>query len=488
MPNAECKIGFSFCILRSVFRMSWAILLIAAVFSPSPSSGDATAPAPVFPSASEWAATPDVQFSSTANDALPRREELLERMGVPAWHARSWRGQGLKVAVLDTGFRGYQAHLGAALPKTVKVRSFRFDGDLEAKDSQHGILCAEVIHALAPEAELLLANWEPEHPDQFLAAVRWARQEGARILSCSIVMPTWSDCEGHGQVHEELKRLLGSGEGAGDALFFASAGNTAQRHWSGPFEDGGDGYHVWKGAEGVARQANVIHPWGNERVSVELCCPIESVYEVTVSDATTQKVVSRSISMDGPGAGSAVAAFMPEPGREYQVRVRRLCGAGGRFHLVVLGGSLRHASPSGSIPFPGDGSEVIAVGAVDASGRRLAYSSCGPKGGETKPDFVATVPFPSGWRMRPFAGTSAAAPQASALAALLWSRHTDWNAGQIREALKNAVRPCPANSPAWETGHGLLRLPPPSAIGPSLSSKRTVDSRVHSRAIGVTPK
>ena len=31
-----------------------------------------------------------------------------------------------------------------------------------------------------------------------------------------------------------------------------------------------------------------------------------------------------------------------------------------------------------------------------------------------KPDLVATVPFPSGWRTRPFSGTSAAAPQALA--------------------------------------------------------------------------
>lgn len=386
---------------------------------------------------------------------------MLERLGVPAWHAQGWTGQGLKIAVLDSGFHGYQAHLGTALPRSVKTRSFRLDGNLEAKDSQHGILCAEVIHALAPEAELLLANWEPECPDQFLAAVRWARREGARILSCSIIMPSWSDCEGHGRIHEELARLLGSGEQASDALFFASAGNTAQRHWSGPFEDGGDGFHIWRDAEGAARRENLIHPWGSERVSVELCCPSASVYEVTVSDALTEKIVGRSPTMNGDGSGSAVVAFAPEPNREYQVRVRRLGEKTGDFHLVVLGGSLRHTSSAGSIPFPGDGGEVVAVGAVDASGRRLAYSSCGLKNGTAKPDLVATVPFPSRWRARPFAGTSAAAPQAGALAALLWSRHPDWNARQIRAALQNAARPCSANSPAWETGHGLLRLPYP---------------------------
>lgn len=384
---------------------------------------------------------------------------------MPAWHAQGWKGQGLKAAVLDSGFRGYRAHLGAALPRTVKVHSFRFDGNLEAKDSQHGILCAEVIHALAPEAELLLANWEPEHPDRFLAAVRWARRQGARLISCSIIMPTWSDCEGHGRVHEELKRLLASADGSSDALFFASAGNTAQRHWSGPFRDGGGGYHVWSGASDRTTRDNLILPWGGGRVSVELCCPIKTVYEVIVRDAVSRKVVGRALSTGGGGSSSssAVVAFVPEHGRDYRVRVRRVRGGGGRFHLVVLGGGLRYACSSGSIPFPGDGPEVLAVGAVDASGRRLAYSSCGMRGGGRKPDFVATVPFPSSWRARPFAGTSAAAPQAAALAALLWSQYRHWNAGRIREALEDAAHPCPANAPACETGHGLLCLPPLSA-------------------------
>ncbi|HTU19812.1 MAG TPA: S8 family serine peptidase [Gemmataceae bacterium] len=380
---------------------------------------------------------------------------------MPAWHARGWRGQGLKVAVLDSGFHGYQAHLGAALPRSVRVCSFRFDSNLEAKDSPHGILCAEVIHALAPEAELLLANWEPERPDQFMAAVRWARRQGARILSCSIIMPSWSDCEGHGRIHEELAYLLGSGDQAGDALFFASAGNTAQRHWSGPFEDGGDGYHVWRDAAGDVHRNNIIHPWGGERVSVELCCPGKSVFEVQVFDSLTERIVGQSQSTDGIGAGSAVVAFMPEPGRKYQVRVRRLGNRAGEFHLVVLGGGLRHATRAGSIAFPGDGSEVIAVGAVDLQGRRLAYSSCGLMRGLAKPDLAATVPFPSRLRSRPFSGTSAAAPQAGALAALLWSRYADWNARQIRTALQKAAQPCSASSSCWETGHGLLCLPPP---------------------------
>lgn len=439
--------------------VSLALLLAALALPWTFSAARTTTSAASRGALCENAATPDAH-SPTA--PTTERGELLKRLGVPTWHALGCRGRGLKVAVLDSGFSGYSTHVGAALPRNVKVHSFRFDGDLEAKDSQHGILCAEVIHALAPEAELLLANWEPEHPDQFLAAVRWARQEGARIISCSIIMPTWSDGEGHGRIHEELTRLLGPNDRDSGALFFASAGNTAQRHWGGPFQDDGNGYHNWQPNDAAPHIDNLMRPWGTERVSVELCCALTSGYEVIVTDATTGRLVGRTRSTNTGGTGNAVVGFTPQIAHDYRVRVRQLRKGSGCFHLVVLGGGLGYSTRCGSIPFPGDGSEVVAVGAADLSGHRLAYSSCGLTAGATKPDFVATVPFPSAWRLRPFSGTSAAAPQAAGLTALVWSRHPEWTPQRLREALREAARPCPAGSPAWETGFGAIRLPLPS--------------------------
>src|SRR5205807_2164257 len=163
------------------------------------------------------------------------------------------------------------------------------------KDSQHGILCGEVVHALAPAAELLFANWEPDRPDQFLDAVRWARQQGARILSCSLIMPSWSDGEGGGSIHAALARLLGKGDQADEIVAHSSA-----------------------------------------RVNVNRYC--------------------------------AVARFYPNAAHDYRVRVRLARGPAGPFHLVALGGSLEYASARGSIPFPADGPEVVAVGAVTDAG------------------------------------------------------------------------------------------------------------------------
>ena len=389
-----------------------------------------------------------------------QRALLLARLGVERWHELGCRGQGVKVAILDTGFRGYTAHLGEALPDHVTARSFRADGNLEAKDSQHGILCGEVIHALAPEAELLLANWDPDRPDEFLAAARWARAQGARVISCSVIMPSWSDGEGNGPVHAALSRILGSGGLAGDVLCFASAGNIAQRHWSGPFRGDGEGFHEWVRGQ----RNNPLTPWGTEPVSVELCWQGGADYDLAVDDAATGALVSTSPARPGVSRSCAVARFLTQPGHTYRVRLRAAGGIPGTFHLAVLGSGLGYATAHGSIPFPGDGPEVIAVGAVDGGGKRASYSSCGPNSPEPKPDLVATVPFPSLWRPRPFAGTSAAAPQAAALAALVWSRCPQWTPRQVRRTLYASAHDLGPAGHDFETGYGLIGLPPQAEL------------------------
>lgn len=399
-------------------------------------------------------ATPDCGPPEVDLFAVRQRTLHLARLGVTAWHDRGHRGQGVKVAILDSGFRGYRDHLGKALPHRVQTRSFRLDGNLEAKDSQHGILCGEVLHALAPQADLLLANWEPDCPEKFLEAVRWARQQGARIISCSVIMPSWSDAEGGGPVHEALTRVIGSGQGLGDMLCFASAGNTARRHWCGRFVNR-DGKHEWK----PGQTENGLIPWSEERVSIELCSPSTTTYRLEVRDSTTGAEVIPLREAGTGTAGCTVFRFLPRSDHRYRVRVHLLQGPPSFFHLVVLGGELQHATANGSIPFPGDGPEVLAVGAVDREGKRQSYSSCGPNSRQPKPDFVSPVPFASLWRARAFAGTSAAAPQAAGVAALWWSRYPAWTAAQVRDTIRQTARDLgqPGHDP--ETGHGQVQMP-----------------------------
>jgi subtilisin family serine protease len=422
--------------MQRMIRWLWLWLLVLPACAPS--------------------APPSVSVEQTAQDGSPalERKAHLANLGALRWHAGDIRGDKIKVAVLDSGFRDYRQFLGKGLPAHVKTKSFRKDRNLEARDSQHGILCAEVIHAIAPDAEILLANWEPDSPQAFLDAVRWAKREGAKILSCSLIMPSWSDGEGGGEVHRGLAPILD------DLLFFASAGNTAQRHWCGMYAPNQFDWHQWR--HDVID--NTLTPWGKERVAVELYGPTHSPFEITIWNRMTNMCVGRSVLQvdTTKKAGRAVMRFEPEDGATYRMRIR--CLEAGElkneaFHLVVLGGSLEHATPHGSIPFPGDGASVLAVGAVDSENRRVYYSSCGPNSPLPKPDFVATVPFPSVCRDKPFAGTSAAAPEAAGLAALLWSSRPEASAAQVTRSLKSAALDLGPPGHDHETGYGLIRLP-----------------------------
>ena len=389
-------------------------------------------------------------------EADPRRSALAE-LGVLRYHQSGVRGKGVKIAVLDSGFRGYRGNLGKSLPKHVTARSFREDGDLEARDSQHGILCAEVLHTIAPDAELLLANWEPDSPESFLRAARWARESGARILTCSVIMPSWSDGEGGGDHHAVLREILGEGRQSADLLFFASAGNLAQRHWTGSLQPDARQYH--QGSPG--KHLNRIRPWGTERVAVELYGPMTATCQLEVFDADTGRLVERTTLAAEKGRwGSAALRFEPEARRDYAVAIR--CPATPSdtpIHLVVLGGFLEQGTHRGSIAFPGDGQRVVTLGAVDGDLKRLGYSSCGPNSPRPKPDFVAKVPFPIVSRAQPFSGTSAAAPQAAGLAALLLSRSPNQTPDQIHATLRSAAIDLLDPGHDCETGYGLLRLP-----------------------------
>src|SRR2546423_48218 len=76
------------------------------------------------------AASPDSLVPSQREDPQKRRARLLDNLGVSTSHQAGFRGRGLKVAVLDTGFSGYRDQLGKSLPEKVTTKSFRVDRNL----------------------------------------------------------------------------------------------------------------------------------------------------------------------------------------------------------------------------------------------------------------------------------------------------------------------------------------------------------------------
>ncbi len=114
---------------------------------------------------------------------------------------------------------------------------------------------------------------------------------------------------------------------------------------------------------------------------------------------------------------------------------------------------------------PADGDSVLAVGAVHSDGRIATFSSRGPTAdGRLKPDVVAPgvgiqcAAVPGGEEVggayTSISGTSAAAPLAAGVAALVLAAHPDLTPMQVREALiRTADR---AADPDTLYGYGLL--------------------------------
>ena len=79
--------------------------------------------------------------------------EGVSRIGALANHSAGVKGQGVKVAIIDGGFKGAD-ELPGDMPGFWWV-DYTGEG-IYAGDSVHGTACAEIIHDVAPEAELYL--------------------------------------------------------------------------------------------------------------------------------------------------------------------------------------------------------------------------------------------------------------------------------------------------------------------------------------------
>jgi subtilisin family serine protease len=359
-------------------------------------------------------------------------------LGAARWHAAGHTGRGVRVVVLDTGFHGYRDHLGKHLPAKVETKSFRFDGDIEAGRS-HGLACAAVIHALAPAAELVLVNWEPDRPTSFLAAVRWALEHGAKVLSCSVVVPGWGDGQGGGPVNAALTKILDT---PSRPIFVAAAGNLAERHWGGEFRGTGR-QHEWRPGE----SGNRLTPWPGADVAVDLAAPVGSTYRVRLMDGAGREAARP---FAAPGGGLSVR-LQPVAGERYALRVEHVAGPAEPFRVTVVGAALEHSRAAGSLAFPAENARAFAIGAVDGTGRRLSYSGFPVVA-------VAPVPVPVGVRRDPFSGTSAAAPQVAGLAALVRGRYPDWSAERVESYLRERAKDVGETGPDAETGAGVVRL------------------------------
>ena len=85
--------------------------------------------------------------------------------GATAWHNAGFKGQGVKIGIIDTGFEGFTSLQGTELPSTVEARCYTDIGvhtfsatDCEISGNKHGTAVTEAAFDIAPEATYYIAN------------------------------------------------------------------------------------------------------------------------------------------------------------------------------------------------------------------------------------------------------------------------------------------------------------------------------------------
>ncbi|RLT35329.1 MAG: hypothetical protein DWI58_19710 [Chloroflexi bacterium] len=347
----------------------------------------------------------------------PVTAPAAQLMGVDRWRAAGFTGHRVKVAIVDTGFDGYQEALGNALPRQVVTKSFRADGRLTGSD--HGRRAAEVIASIAPHATLYLVNFSTV--TELNAAVDYLASERVDVVSFSLGYVHNGFGDGSGAVNDAVRRGTATGQ-----AWAVAAGNWAQQHWSGPYVDSNrDGLHEFATGNPTNSHAfaqgdliTVSLRWDEPPghactdYDLELRGPDGSLIRASRNIQTCRQDPLESIQVLATQAGT------------YTVRIPGPIGGTGRLLDLLFVGSpdrglpLEISVPAGSLAAPADNGSVISVGALSQTLQsEAAYSSRGPTAdGRFKPNVLAPAAGAVGGV---FTGTSAAAPHAAGALALL---------------------------------------------------------------------
>ncbi len=355
--------------------------------------------------------------------------------GIDALAARPWReagidGTGIKIAVFDSQFynaelwadelgdyqtNDCQAHTGCDVP----IDSIHPDYSFE--EGSHGVACAEVIHDIAPGAELHLVRVNGTTTLENAAA--WAERNQIDVVSLSMSFFSNSFYDGEGLPSTLASQMAGAG-----VQLVNSAGNYAYEHWDGDFydpDDDGDMDFPWGSSYlpmyyGGGEQTAVVS-WDQFRT-----CGDTDLDAWVYDDQG--RVVGRSESNQPNGESCSpverVGFHADKEGWYYLKIIRRAGDSRTRVAIFAREGRAYQTTP-GSIADPGSSASSFTVGAVRAIDYMQnpveGFSSVGPtQGGLAKPDIAG----PDGLTTAVFGaygfyGTSASTPAVAATIALV---------------------------------------------------------------------
>jgi len=396
------------------------------------------------------------------------RQGTIVSEGVDISQAQAWQeddidGSGVKVGVLDAGFKGYEGLFGSELPpeQRVTARSFRSDGDLACADCSdsgqvHGRAVAEIVHDIAPGAELYLANFNTGV--EMESAVNWMIDNGVDVINTSFGFLTTScPYEGEGILNSIFERARENG-----ILWVASSGNEGQSHWAGSFRDpDDDGFTRFQEDDesqtlrGVEEGDGIVAlMWWDDA-----CSGAEHDYDMVLRKG--EEEIERSF-RGGPTDEwplEILSVEAPDNGK-YELKVEGVEPGDNELSLLFFSQEPEHNVPSGSagLSEPEMSPHVVSVGATDLDNQLEPFSSRGPTpDGRIKPEIVAPNGV-SNRTFRPFFGTSASSPHVAGAAALVNSAFPNFSPQEIEDFLAKRAEDLGEPGEDAKFGAGLLTL------------------------------
>lgn len=401
-----------------------------------------------------------------------------------AFQAVGVLGTGVKVGIVDGGFAGYRARqAGGDLPASVTPVDF-CAGELE-RGTDHGTGVAEIVYDEAPGAQLFLICINSEVT--LGRAKDYAKANGISIVNASLSFYNTSRGDGSGE--PGTPDAIVADARANGILWVNSAGNSAQRHWSGSFGDpDNDGFlNFTAGDEGnsVAVPAGVVVcvylKWDSwPRTSQD--------FDLIVTDSASGTLIAASTTRQtGAQRPTESACFtnVSDTGQVAAIFIRRVSGtANPRLDLFIAPQApdqvgvfaIQYVVPEGSVTEPASSPNALSAGAVCWQTNGLeSFSARGPTiDGRIKPDIagqdsVTTAtfgPFTACGRSG-FAGTSASAPHVAGAAAVLKQVNPSAGPAELQSLLERRAVDLgpPGKDNAFGAGVLSLGPPPPAPRG-----------------------
>jgi hypothetical protein len=366
---------------------------------------------------------------------------LLESLNIKC---PSSGGNGINMVVADMQFYSND------LTKTAIPDDTIFEGRHSYNADQiHGTACSEVIAQIVPEIKLYQI-FAGNTPLQFLDAINNIEKLGEKIgvISCSCGFPIGP---GLFNVHDDLYYAIENLTLNG-TIWVNSAGNDAESHWSGSFNDPDEnGFNNFSGSD---ESINITLNRGDD---LKVILTWNDWPDPNYGNSTQDY----ALWVLGPTESDLKVADDPQTGRRndfpqeicympighngiYQILIEKknANARNAQFHLFVESDTRNirldeYAVADGSLNSVACFDNVITVGAINSTSNEIMpYSSRGPTSdGRVKPDLVgptnittiSTYPWP-------FTGTSAAAPAVAGCIALVLNHN-----GDLQEIYKHVI-------------------------------------------------